>query len=162
MLSACCSNGSPRKATSSSRPMESFQPDLPSRGAAESVGVIRRLVLPVTQNTWFSLTGHASQRDPLATPLFPCSAPSLPFLPTPILQAHRHPGDRVLTRSTTLRSATRTAFGPLPPPCAGRGLAAVTPGVRKTSRRSCRPRIDPLSVGRCAPPSEGFCSSRSP
>jgi hypothetical protein len=92
----------------------------------------------------------------------PVFDPFSPLPPPPILQAHRHPGDRVLTRSTTLRSATRTAFGPLPPPCAGRGPASVTPGVRKTSRRSCRPRIDPLSVGRCAPASEGFCSSRSP
>jgi hypothetical protein len=92
----------------------------------------------------------------------PVFDPFSPLPPPPILQAHRHPGDRVLTRSTALRSATRTAFGPLPPPCAGRGPASVTPGVRKTSRRSCRPRIDPLSVGRCAPASEGFCSSRSP
>jgi hypothetical protein len=77
-------------------------------------------------------------------------------------QAHRPPRDRVLPRSTSLRSAFRTAFGQLPPPCASRGPASATPGVRKTSRRSCRPLTDPLSVGRVAPASEGFCSSRSP
>ena len=61
------------------------------------------------------------------------------FQLAPDLRAHRHSGDRVLPRSTSFRFATRTAFCPLSPPYASRGPASATPGVRKTSRRSCHP-----------------------
>jgi hypothetical protein len=75
---------------------------------------------------------------------------------TPIHQAHRYPGDRVFPGSAI--TAVRCADGAprlFPPTCAGRGPASVTP-IARTSRRSCRPLIGPLSVRRFAPSMDVF------
>jgi hypothetical protein len=115
-------------------------------------------VLPVTDYLHEICSSSISRK----TPVFRCHLPLLSPSPlTPDLQAHRHPGDRVLSGSAALPSLRDRLRRPSAP------LRKSRTGERHARRSEdsvpFMPHADRSAVGwSLRSLNEGFCSSRSP